>query len=394
MKSESKPELIAFSQFKLGGVQNLYYNILANAPAGKFHIRWIFEETQDNDPKLPQLYGIAEEIIFKLADSPGQTTYEMAKRLQRLISNQPGVVLANFWHDLVTLHLYRRPAKTIFFICHDEGYIPLALHFEFLIDVFIAHNYQFFEALRDKMPGRANDIFFIPHGVKIPSKTGLTNLDNRLRIVIAARLQELKGVYDIPLIDDKLKEKGILLEWTIIGTGPEKQKLESILLPRGNFKFHAPLKNHEVLDLMQNQDVFILPSRLDGLPVALLEAMSTGCVPVISEFNTGIKKVVTPEIGFVLPTGDINAFADAIQFLDRNREELAKRGNLARATVIENFNIDIQAKKYFDLFARYREFKKPVRKKFHRYGGILDYPFWPTFLRDNLRRLKNTVTGK
>lgn len=391
---DNLPELIAFSQYKLGGVQNFYYNILANAPKELFDVCWIFEETADNDPKLPQLYGIGKEIIFKLEAHRGQTTYEMADRLQQLISNRPGVILANFWHDLVTLHLHRRPEKTVFFICHDEGYVPLALQFEFLIDVFIAHNEQFFEEMRQVLPERIKDIHFIPHGVKIPPVVVRQNPDTSLKIVIAARMQELKGVYDIPLIDDFLKKKGVKVEWTLIGSGPEKENLQSILLPRGNTRFYAPERNEDVLALMQQQDVFILPSRLDGLPVSLLEAMSTGCVPVISEFNQGIKKVVTDDIGFVLPVGDIHAFGEAISALHQNREDLKNRSQRARTTVINNYNIDIQAKKYFDLFKKYKEFKKPKRNKFHRYGGILDYPFWPPFLRTNLRLLKNTLMGK
>jgi glycosyltransferase involved in cell wall biosynthesis len=395
---EQHPELIAFSQYKLGGVQNFYYNILSQAPEGLFQIRWIFEDVADGEAKLPQLYGIGEEIVFNLAGDPPhtvfKTTYEMAASLQQLISNRPGVILANFWHDLVTLHLYRRPAKTVFFICHDEGYVPIAKQFDFLIDVFIAHNYQFYDAMNEAMPGRANEIFFIPYGVKIHSIDKRHKTDQPLRIVMAARMQVSKGVYDIPVIDDLLKQNGVTAQWTIIGMGPEKEKLENMMLPRGNAQFYSPATNDEVLALMLKQDVFILPSRLDGLPVSLLEAMSAGCVPVISEFNTGIKRVVTDDIGFVLPVGDNAAFAESIMRLHHNRQDLQNRGERARAAVVNDYNIEIQAKKYFELFKRFKDFQKPIRKRFRKYGGWLDYPFWPSFLRTGYRSVKNILTGK
>ena len=70
---------------------------------------------------------------------------------------------------------------------------------------------------------------------------------------------------------------------------------------RNNFLFDTPTNTDGVLKHASNNDIFILPSRLDGLPVALLESMSVGLVPIISEFNPGIKKVVTEKEGYVVP---------------------------------------------------------------------------------------------
>jgi glycosyltransferase involved in cell wall biosynthesis len=385
-----RPELIAFSQYKLGGVQNFYYNILSHCPEGAFDIRWIFEDVSDADAKLPKLYGVGEEIIFKVDPGFHETTYEMAKRLKQLISNRPGVVLANFSQDLTTLHLHRRSRKTIFFICHDEGYIRIAKEFEFLIDVFIAHNHQFYEAMIKEMPDRRQDVFFIPYGVKIPAHTRVHDEGAPLRIAIAARMQVLKGVHDLPIIDDLLKQRGLRVEWTMIGEGPERRKLEEVMLPRGNSAFFAPATTQEVLALLQQSDVFILPSRLDGLPVALLESMSVGCVPVISAFNEGIRQVVTSDIGFIVPVGDNAQFADKTQWLNNHRDELRKRSVAARERVMKDYNIEIQAQKYFSLFNRYRELKKPVRRKLRNYGGWLDHPWCPRALRPLLRKIRKS----
>lgn len=390
-KLEKLPELVAFSQFKLGGIQSFYYNILSSIRPGVFDIKWIFEDVNDNDPKLPKLFGLTNETVFTVDSGKDQTIYEVAARLQKLISNRPGVVLANFKYDLITLHLYRRPAKTIFFICHDEGYVPIAIRFEFLIDVFVAHNYQFYEELVSAMPSREKDIYFIPFGVNISEKRTSWNSGDPLRIVIAARMQVLKGVYDIPIIDNELKQKGIIAQWTIIGDGPEKKALENLLVPRGNFFFHAPADNNSVRLLMQDQDIFILPSRLDGLPVAMLEAMSAGCVPVISAFNEGIRNIVTPDVGYTLPVGDTAQFSNAIACLNSDRADLARKSRNASELIKDQYNIVIQSKKYFDLFCRFAELKKPLRRRFHKYGGWLDYPVFPRKLRFALRKIKSAI---
>jgi glycosyltransferase involved in cell wall biosynthesis len=381
-------QLVAFSQYKLGGVQNFYFNILSHAPEGKFNIKWIFEDVDDNDPKLTGPYGIGEEVVFKTKGEVKETAYEMARRFQKLIPREKGVILANFREDLITLHLHPRPLKTIFFICHDEGYVPLAKEFEFLIDVFIAHNYQFYQDMISELPHRKGDIYFIPFGVKVPTTHRQSSPDGPLRIVIAARLQVSKGIYDLPVIDEMIKKQGVAVEWTIIGRGPEKEKLQSIVEQRGNFTFYTAARNEDVLAMMEQQDIFILPSRLDGLPVALLEAMSVGCVPVISRFNSGIERVVTPEIGFVLPVEDLQQFADTIVNLSKDRNDLQRRSRKAREVIEMDYNIEIQAKKYFDLFQRFEELKKPIRKKHHHYGGLLDYPFIPRMVRNFLRNMR------
>jgi glycosyltransferase involved in cell wall biosynthesis len=300
-----RPELIAFSEHKIGGVQNFYWNILSNAPRKKFDIKWVFyDNDKDVDPKPLEPYGIAEEIIIKMPLYPGERVYSFAERLEKLISDRPGVLLTNFPAELYTLHLFRRRKKTIFFICHDENYVPFAVQFSFLIDVFIAHNISFYNKLVEELPGRKDHIHYKPYGVSIPAEVRDKNEFQPLKIIIAARLQPSKGILDIPIIDELLRKKGVVVEWTIVGDGTVKKEMQDIMIPRGNCKFYTPVNNKAVIEVMVQNDIFILPSRLDGLPVAMLEAMSVGCVPVISAFNEGIKKVVTEDVGYVLPVGD------------------------------------------------------------------------------------------
>ncbi len=51
-------------------------------------------------------------------------------------------------------------------------------------------------------------------------------------------------------------------------------------------------------------DVFVLPTQFEGSPVSLLETMSAGLVPVITDLPGGIREIVEPAVGFRLPMGD------------------------------------------------------------------------------------------
>ena len=64
----------------------------------------------------------------------------------------------------------------------------------------------------------------------------------------------------------------------------------------------------DVLRLYNDHDVLVMPSRGEGLPVALLEAGAAGVVPVVSDLPSGIPDVVRPASRVTAPAvGDIGA---------------------------------------------------------------------------------------
>lgn len=383
---DEKPELIAFSQNKIGGVQNFYFNILTNDPYNLFDKKWIFTDKEtETEAKLPKMYSTGMEILFPIYKN--ETTYQIANRLQRFISRKPGIALTNFYEELATLHIHRRN-KTIFFICHDELYLTAAKNFEFLIDVFISHNIEFYEKLSDLFPQRKGDIYFIPYGVSVPSFKRKQNFNRELNIAILARLTVNKGVYDLPKIQDQLVSQKVKVKWTVIGDGPEKDKLKE-LMKESAVQFRTPTDNAEVMNILKTQDIYILPSRLEGLPVSMLEAMSVGCVPVISEFNQGIRKTLPTSVGFILPVGDIMAFSETIAALHFDREELEKRSILSRELIQKQFDIQSRAKEYFDLFKEYKRLKKSRNFRFFKYdGGFLHHPLIPRYTRTLAGKVK------
>jgi glycosyltransferase involved in cell wall biosynthesis len=95
---------------------------------------------------------------------------------------------------------------------------------------------------------------------------------------------------------------------------------------------------HEIQDYYRAAAVFVLPSRREGLPVALLEAMSCGLVCVASRLPGATDAIITDGVnGVLLPVGDTQAFASAITALLRDPERAAALGAAARETVIRRF---------------------------------------------------------
>jgi glycosyltransferase involved in cell wall biosynthesis len=95
---------------------------------------------------------------------------------------------------------------------------------------------------------------------------------------------------------------------------------------------------HDVPDYLRASDLFVLPSRREGLPVALLEAMACGLPCVASRLPATDGIITDGRNGVLVAPGDVAAFADAMAALLGDPARAAALGAAARATVVERFD--------------------------------------------------------
>lgn len=357
-----KPELIVFSQYLLGGGASFHRNMLANMPDNSFDLKVIYHypKTRIFSPSL-EFCSRPNDVIFEYKD---EGLFNVIKKLSQHISNRKGAVVTNLDIELYCLDIYPKSNKTIYFICHDDGFLHLARKFNHIISVYIAHNIEVFDSLKKLLPNRIADIFFIPHGVQVQNFIRPENNNDKLKVAYLARHHILKGLYDLPLINQILLENDVEVDWLIMGDGGERESFTQKTKHLNNFNFAIPQNNEDVIKNLKDCDLFILPSRKDGLPVALLESMSVGCVPVVSNFSEGIKRVVTDDVGYVLGVGDNKGFAEGIIRLHKNRDELKIKSRNAIDSISKNYNIKDQAKEYFNLYEDHAKYKKLFNNQF------------------------------
>jgi glycosyltransferase involved in cell wall biosynthesis len=357
----NNPELIIFSQYLLGGGASFHRNMLANMPETAFELKVIYHYPKNGifTPSL-EFHSRPNDVIFDYND---ESLLSIIKRLSTHISNHEGLVVTNLDIELYCLDLYPKNNKVIYFICHDDGFLHLAKKFRHIISVFIAHNIEVFESLKKLLPHRLDNIFFIPHGVQVQHFIKPENYRNKLKIAYLARHHILKGIYDLPLINQILLKHNVEVDWLIMGDGNEREKFLNQTKNILNFVCYIAKNNEDVIKNLKECDVFILPSRKDGLPVALLEAMSVGCVPIVSNFSEGIKQVVTDDLGYVVKVADNVAFANCILDLNKNRNELKIKSLNCIKSIEENYNIKKNAKKYFDLYSKFELYKNTAKNR-------------------------------
>ena len=96
----------------------------------------------------------------------------------------------------------------------------------------------------------------------------------------------------------------------------------------------------DIKDLMSQSSIFALPSREEGFPCVLTEAMSQGCAPMSFEIHGNIREIITDgEDGLIVPDGDLDTFAEKLNELMNNEEFRNSIGEKAMKSM-ERFTSD------------------------------------------------------
>lgn len=166
------------------------------------------------------------------------------------------------------------------------------------------------------------------------------------RLLYTGRLAAAKGLPILLQSLAGLKEKHPDLVLTIVGDGADRASLEAMTLDLGitrHVKFVGYKSQAEVRQLMQQTDVFVLPSFAEGVPVSLMEAMAAG-VPVVTTQIAGVSELVENDAsGYLVPAGDAIALADRIHALLHDPDRRAAFGRVGRAKIEAEFDIRQEA---------------------------------------------------
>lgn len=184
--------------------------------------------------------------------------------------------------------------------------------------------------------------------------------DSYRRLLCVARLESTKGQVDLLHAFSRARREVPDLTLDLIGDGADRARLERLRDQLGigeELRFHGALRTDQVRAALDKADVFVLPSlrhpsgRMDGIPVALMEAMASG-LAVIATRLSGIPELVIHEATGLLVTPESpDELAGAICRLVRD-PELAKRlARAGRGQVQRHFDLETEGNRLAGLFA-------------------------------------------
>jgi glycosyltransferase involved in cell wall biosynthesis len=185
----------------------------------------------------------------------------------------------------------------------------------------------------------------IPNGI-VPSRTEPPPQHEPFTIGTTALLTPRKAI-DVLLDACSTIETPLRIE--IFGDGEERERLEAQASRLGvDARFHGFVP--DLRERLESLDLFVLPTRAENLPMAILEAMATA-LPVVATRVGGIPEVVLGGVtGLIVEPGDREGLARAIRELagDRARREAFGRAGAAR--VAEHFHADNVAQTMMRLY--------------------------------------------
>ena len=176
--------------------------------------------------------------------------------------------------------------------------------------------------------------YFVPDEKKLLGRTKT--------VLFIGRLHESKGLNDI--VDAfRLLYPKVRFRFILCGEGKLKHYLVNSLteIMGSDFVFHGVVAGEKKKSIFHESEIFILPSRYgEGLPIALLEAMASGLIPVVTDDGSMTTIIKNNENAFLVSKNDPHNIAQRMhEALCLTETELRRFSRSARSSVVQRFDI-------------------------------------------------------
>ena len=180
------------------------------------------------------------------------------------------------------------------------------------------------------------------------------NQNEKVTLGYLGRIEANKGMKELLMACQQLREDGVNFCLEMAG----KEEHEGEFLPRfdallGNdFHYYGVVSGQSKSEFFRRMDVFVMPSYFEGLPMALLECMSYGVVPVVTPVGSIPQVVNDGKNGLLTKIKDVGSIVEAIKKLADDRALLYSMGQEARTTILNNFSTEEYIRKLNMLYER------------------------------------------
>lgn len=186
--------------------------------------------------------------------------------------------------------------------------------------------------------------------------------DERLEIISIGSLQPYKGQRHLIDACARLRDRGIPFRCRIIGEGELRSELESMIAAsqlKSQFQLLGSKTQREVAELLAEAHCYVQPSiitsagKMEGIPVSLMEALACR-LPVVATALSGIPELVRPnETGCLVPPGNAEALANAIEDIYSDFEYAVQLAENGRQLVLQEFDLRANVDQLSRLFDRF-----------------------------------------
>ncbi len=211
--------------------------------------------------------------------------------------------------------------------------------------VLTPHTQKYFE---DKYKRKA---ILIPNGVEIEDYPGNDllknwNLEKDSYILSVSRIIKLKGIQYLIKAFSKIKTDKKLV---IVGGGEYKLELESLAAGHKNIIFTNNQSGNNLKQLFANAFLFTQTSKMEGLSISLLEAMSYGLPCLVSDIEANVE--ASANLAYQFKSQDEKSLGEVLnRIFNTDKSELKDRGDKLKTRVEKNYESLAVAKETLNLY--------------------------------------------
>lgn len=226
-------------------------------------------------------------------------------------------------------------------------------------------NQKFYNIMKYKFfivpsPSTAKDLrklginsVIIPNGVDTQLFKAKYDLKDKNKIVISmvSRFVPIKGHIFFLKVAKKLSMNYDNVIFILPSTGPLLLNMISLATNLNlQIRFPGFLKSEEeIANILQHSDIYINTSLQEGFGISICEAMSSE-LPIVAFDVQGVRDLVTPECGFLVPPGDVDNMVAKVKILIENEDIRREMGRHSRERVLNYFTWPKSANKLFEVY--------------------------------------------
>ncbi len=195
-------------------------------------------------------------------------------------------------------------------------------------------------------------VVVLPNAVEVPGAlAAYPSADGPLRILFVGRFAFNKGIDVLLSVAERLMRggRGELFQFTLAGDGPERARMEREGLPR-NVELAGKVDDAQLNALYAHCHALLLPTRFEGMPTVVLEAMARARPVLVSDVGASAE-LVGPDNGFLIPPGNADALYDALlKFGSLSNDERSSMGESGFTRVRSRFSWPAVTEDFVALF--------------------------------------------
>ncbi len=341
----------------IGGTYTVFKQLRKGLAMHGIDVHWLgFEQS---NPLLPEWQS--ETAFGTMVEAPEAADEQEQARLVASAVQNGGFdgVFVNVLTDRIQMNIARYlPAEIMrIMIVHNitPGTYAAAVAIKDHVHATIGVSERCRRDLVEKYKFDRERTFVIPNAIDIEPFTAMKRVSREahgLRMLSLGRIEDAsKGVFWLPGIMDNSPASVSL---TIAGNGPDLEQLRRKLSHhKERVTFLGPVQPDRIPQLLLEHDVLIMPSRFEGYPMTLIEAMASGCVPIVSHIHGVTDTIVADKkSGFLFPVGDHAEAARIISELNADPAKLASASFAARKAAEHAFTFEGMASRYYHVIDR------------------------------------------